>query len=61
MTEHNCIAPNNMFLDERTKQDIAEAIQKAIDDNTPKIANVAVANIDGTIAYTLKKKVGGRI
>lgn len=55
----NCIMPNNQVLDETTKKDIAESIQKAIEDNKPKIANVAVANFDGSIAYTLQKKVGG--
>lgn len=45
----------------KTKQDIADEIQKAIDDNKPKFANVAVANFDGSIAYTLTKKVGGKL
>lgn len=58
---NECVAPNNIVLNERTKQDIADAIQKAIDDNKPKFANVAVANFDGSIAYTLTKKVGGKL
>lgn len=61
MTENECVIPNSQVLDDKTKQNIAEAIQKAIDDNKPKIANVAVANFDGSIAYALQKKVGGRL
>ena len=57
---NECIVPNNQVLNEKTKQDIADAIRKAIDDNKPKFANVAVANFDGSIAYTLTKKVGGK-
>ena len=49
----------SMTIDEEMQKTI-ETIQKVIDDNKPKIANVAVANFDGSIAYTLKKKVGGK-
>ena len=48
-----------MTIDEEIQKTI-ETIQKVIDDDKPKIANVAVANFDGSIAYTLKKKVGGK-
>lgn len=61
MTENECIVPNNQVLDDISKKTIAEAIQEAIDDNKPRIANVAVANFDGSIAYTLQKRVGGRL
>ena len=57
----NGISPNIQVLDVQTVDDIQESIQKAIDDNKPKFANVAVANFDGSIAYTLTKKVGGAI
>lgn len=61
MKENECIVPNIQVLDAVTKENIAKAIQEAIDNNKPRIANVAVANFDGSIAYTLKKRVGGRL
>lgn len=60
MTENSGISANIQGFDKTTAEDIQKAIQKAIDDNKPKFANVAVANFDGSIAYTLTKKVGGR-
>lgn len=60
MTESNYIQPNIQALDNQTVEDIQKSIQKAINDNKPKFVNEAVANFDGTIAYTLTKKVGGR-
>lgn len=54
------IRPNIQGLDNQTVEDIQKSIQKAIDDNKPRFANFAVANFDGSIAYTLTKKVGGR-
>ena len=60
MTENSGISANIQGLDNQTVEDIQKSIQKAIDDNKPKFANVAVANFDGSIAYTLTKKVGGR-
>ena len=59
MTGNNCISPNLSGLDNLTVEDVQKSIQKAIDDNKPRFANVAVANFDGSIAYTLTKKVGG--
>lgn len=55
------INPNIQVLDKQTVEDIQKSIQKAIDDNKPRFANVAVANFDGSIAYTLTKKVCGRL
>lgn len=55
------MSPNIQVLDKKTIEDIQKSIQKAIDDNKPRFANVAVANFDGSIAYTLTKKVGGRL
>lgn len=54
-----CIAPHGCVLDEKSREEISKAICEAIENDKPKIANVAVANFDGTIAYTLKKRVGG--
>ncbi len=54
-----CFAPHSCVLDEKSREEIAKAIYEAIENDEPKIANVAVANFDGTIAYTLKKRVGG--
>lgn len=59
MTENNCISANIQVLDEKTVEDICQSIAEAIDDNKPRMANVAVANFDGSIAYTLTKRVGG--
>lgn len=53
------MSPNIQGLDKKTIEDIQKSIHKAIDDNKPRFANVAVANFDGSIAYTLTKKVGG--
>ena len=60
MTENSSILFNIQGFDNQTAEDVQKAIQKAIDDNKPRFANVAVANFDGSIAYTLTKKVGGR-
>ena len=60
MTENNGISASIQVLDKTTVEDIQKSIQKALDDNKPRFANVAVANFDGSIAYTLTKKVGGR-
>ena len=60
MTENSGVSANIQGLDNQTTEDIQKSIQQTIDDNKPKFANVAVANFDGSIAYTLKKKVGGR-
>lgn len=60
MTKNNGISANIQGFDNQTVEDIQKAIQKAIDDNNPRFANVAVANFDGSIAYTLTKKVGER-
>lgn len=60
MTENNGTSINIQGFDNQTVEDVCKALQKAIDDNKPRFANAAVANFDGSIAYTLKKKVGGR-
>ena len=60
MTENNGISANIQVLDNQMKEDIQKAIQKAVDDNKPRFALVAVANFDGSIAYTLTKKIGGQ-
>ena len=60
VTYNNGITPNIQGFDKTTVEDIQKSIQKALDDNKPRFANAAVANFDGSIAYTLTKKVGGR-
>lgn len=60
MMENKGVSANIQVLDKNTVKDIQKSIQEVLD-NKPRLANVAVANFDGTIAYTLTKKVGGRL